>query len=176
MTKPSWIVAVVCLRCRVMLITLFVDRFDLETNWDSNTPSSVPLYRRQPQNQTQDSSHNLVDEKVVNGSSGAFAGYARAAITQQSSRDQDDSGDELLANIQRTTTYASVLRTHGKSDSPMEDKGDPFSVLRDLGNKATPTGLYHYFPWTGTMLCLYVVSLYLCQLISIVHFLRHIYV
>lgn len=126
-------------------------RFDLGGNWDGGVTSSVPLYRRQPQNLPQDTTaHSLIEEKTVNGSTGAFAGYARAAISLQSRENsvyQDDSGDELLANIQRTTTYASVLRTQGKSNpnSPTEEKGDPFAVLRDLGNKSTPTGLYHYF-------------------------------
>ncbi|XP_075224399.1 helicase with zinc finger isoform X2 [Lycorma delicatula] len=133
------------------------ERFDL---WDSNRDitTSVPLYQRQPQQhsnniainqQEDDNIHNLLDEpndsKQMNGSAGAFAGYARAY--QPNMFQEHDSGDELLANIQRQITYASVVRTQkSESSSPIEEKsGDPFAVLRELGNKSTQSGLYHYF-------------------------------
>lgn len=137
---------------QILDLHFFYFRYDLGGNWDGGVTTSVPLYRRQPQSQMQEANvHSLVDEKAmnVNGTSGAFAGYARAAIQSRDNNNLflDDSGDELLANIQRTTTYASVLRTPGgKSDSsPVEEKGDPFAVLRDLGNKNNSAGLYHYF-------------------------------
>lgn len=129
---------------------MYYFRYDLGGNWDGGVTTSVPLYRRQPQPPMQEEGvHSLEDKAMnVNGTSGAFAGYARAAIQSRDNNNLflDDSGDELLANIQRTTTYASVLRTPGKSDSsPVEEKGDPFAVLRDLGNKSSSAGLYHYF-------------------------------
>uniref|UniRef100_A0A1B6C994 DNA2/NAM7 helicase-like C-terminal domain-containing protein n=1 Tax=Clastoptera arizonana TaxID=38151 RepID=A0A1B6C994_9HEMI len=131
--------------------TMLDEQYDITHSWDNATINSVPLYRRQPQNQVipENNVHNFIDDKNVTGTSGSFAGYARAAINYQP-RDnghyQEDSGDELLATIQRQTTYASVVRTQkSNSNSPIEEKGDPFAVLRNLGNKSTGSGLYHYF-------------------------------
>ncbi|XP_022187469.2 probable helicase with zinc finger domain [Nilaparvata lugens] len=143
------------------------DLFELWGNNNSSVSNNVPLYRRQPQNQQQlhqqqqhsvlenggDNYHHLIDEErkpPQMNSASAFAGYAQAYQPHQPQhhlfQQEHESADEMLANIHRQTTYASVVRTQkSESSSPVEEKGDPFAILRELGNKTTRTGLYHYF-------------------------------
>ncbi|RZF36020.1 hypothetical protein LSTR_LSTR005836 [Laodelphax striatellus] len=109
-----------------------------------------------------DNYHHLIEEErkpPQMNSASAFAGYAQAYQPHQPQQQMfqgpphphhqeqhDSAADEMLANMHRQTTYASVVRTQkSESSSPVEEKGDPFAILRELGNKTTRTGLYHYF-------------------------------
>lgn len=56
--------------------------------------------------------------------------------------------EEMLNRHNAATTYASVLRTNPKPLEEHEKIGDPFAVLRDLGQRSvnqTGPGLYQYF-------------------------------
>lgn len=55
---------------------------------------------------------------------------------------------EELINRHNATTYASVLRANSKQMEEQDKIGDPFAVLRDLGQRSvnqTGPGLYQYF-------------------------------
>lgn len=129
---------------------LFTLEESLGLRWNG-VSNSVPLYKRQPQSnimQPNDSDiSNLFEERNLNNSAESFSLYSQVTKTYRQQENQDESCDELLATIQQTTTYASVVRTQQKCDSssPTEEKTNPFTLLRNLGNKTTPTGLYHYF-------------------------------
>ncbi|XP_063235527.1 probable helicase with zinc finger domain [Bacillus rossius redtenbacheri] len=87
---------------------------------------SAPLYRRQPQ---------CDGSGAGSSSSGAFAGYARAAVGSLRPAAAGDAGG--------SATYASVLR----ADPRRAPDQDPFVVLRALGSKGMQgaSGLYHHF-------------------------------
>nr|CAD7592664.1 unnamed protein product [Timema genevievae] len=136
---------------------------------------SGPLYQRQPPPPDNNPApvHPLLDKpSVAGGSSGAFAGYARAAVSSLHQHDsavfypqpylqepqwrQPENGgeEEVGESVPGGATYASVVRAQkpalstSLSDPGEERSGDPFTVLRALGSKGAAQGapgLYHYF-------------------------------
>lgn len=62
---------------------------------------------------------------------------------------ENESIEEMLNRHNAATTYASVLRTNNTKQMEEQEKiGDPFAVLRDLGQRSvnqTGPGLYQYF-------------------------------
>nr|CAD7260482.1 unnamed protein product [Timema shepardi] len=136
---------------------------------------SGPLYQRQPPPPDNNPApvHPLLDKpSVAGGSSGAFAGYARAAVSSLHQHDsavfypqpylqepqwrrQENGGEEEAGDsAPGGATYASVVRAQkpalstSLSDPGEERSGDPFTVLRALGSKGAAQGapgLYHYF-------------------------------
>nr|CAD7397005.1 unnamed protein product [Timema cristinae] len=136
---------------------------------------SGPLYQRQPPPPDNNPTpvHPLLDKpSVAGGSSGAFAGYARAAVSSLHQHDsavfypqpylqepqwrrQENGGEEESGeSAPGGATYASVVRAQkpalstSLSDPGEERSGDPFTVLRALGSKGAAQGapgLYHYF-------------------------------
>lgn len=133
---------------------------------------SLPLYQRQSnwsESQRPPPVHTLLEGKNTVGggsSSGAFAGYAKAAVsiglqpfhTAQSSviDGKEDMESDLRNGFACGPTYASVVRAQGQrncgnnisagENEVVERGGDPFAVLRTLGSRGHQgSGLYHYF-------------------------------
>lgn len=146
--------------------------------WQNTAPpqQSVPLYRRQgPQpNQIME---QPIEKPVSSNAFSGYARAAINAREQQCSPQIQGLTQQQLNQLQQqqwqrqinaefaamkcesetledmlnkhnATTYASVLRTNPKPIEEHEKIGDPFAVLRDLGQRSvnqTGPGLYQYF-------------------------------